>query len=389
MKKKWFTLYEMIIAMTLFFLVISLVMKFYVLMIWSKRWLEWRQFLVQNSYSIMERLQVQMKNYTIDYEEYFDRRLMWCDKMVALNDASDFNRDVGNNWYCDIFTSYWNQNNIPWYVNSEHHLYYCSSLVQENYPAFPNQVYQSNINLKNWSWCFIDAWMSAQHQSFGEYHKNFFDVNENADTITWAVNDDDDEDLWKWPIAIWDNEHVQELYLISKDNRKRIFIRRALISSGDFDWTGWADKDSEKRYTLQILKLRWFDIWDDHFLDNTNNHWAHDWQIDTRTCDYSNWFLCQWNNIWIVYSWYNLPKNVNDWRINMFAWNITLSKRNIKIYPTSSPFYSRSNPNFQINPYITVSFQVKLYWKQRFEALPNVDAYTYSLQTTFDTKNFY
>ncbi len=365
-------------------------MRFYVMMVWSKRWLEWRQLLVENSYHLMEKLQVQMKNYTIDYEEYFNRRLNWCDNLIASNDVENFQWNVWINWFCDQFTHFGNKNEwFSSYSTDEHHLYNCSSLVQEDIPWFSQQVYKSTTNLRNWSGCLNDAAMINEFQAFWQYKKHFFDVNENANTITWSVNDDDDEDLWIWPIAIWDNQNTQELYLVSKDKEQRIFIRRALVASGDFDGTWWADKDSEKRYTLQILKLKWFDVGNDHNLDNMTNSWAYDWQIDTWACDYSNWFLCNWNIIWSVYSGYKLPNSVNDGWINLLAWNITLNKRNLEIYPTSDPSLSWQNNNMQINPFMKVWFQAKLYWQQRFTALPNVDAYTFSLQTTFDIRTFY
>ena len=71
---KGFTLYELLIAMTIFFLIITMVLKFYMYLVGLKSGLEGRQLLVENSYYMLERLQVQIKNYDIDYEEYFTRR---------------------------------------------------------------------------------------------------------------------------------------------------------------------------------------------------------------------------------------------------------------------------------------------------------------------------
>jgi len=60
----------------------------------------------------------------------------------------------------------------------------------------------------------------------------------------------------KGPIAIKDAQHVQELYLISQDGSSRVLIRRALIESGDWNNDGIISGDSEKRYTLQMLRLK-------------------------------------------------------------------------------------------------------------------------------------
>jgi len=46
-----------------------------------------------------------------------------------------------------------------------------------------------------------------------------------------------------------------------------VFIRRALIASGDRNHDGIISGDSEKLYTLQILKLRGFDAGNKHNFD--------------------------------------------------------------------------------------------------------------------------
>jgi hypothetical protein len=45
-------------------------------MIALKNDIDARQLLIQNSYYIVERLQVFFRDYTIDYEEYFARRVL-------------------------------------------------------------------------------------------------------------------------------------------------------------------------------------------------------------------------------------------------------------------------------------------------------------------------
>jgi len=385
-RKASFTLIEILITMTIFSLVITMVLKFYVYLIWNKTQIEARQNLIENSYYMLEKIQSQMKNYTIDYEEYFNRMAVWCDNSPLSSDLTDFARIVWTNWYCDNFTSYgnWNHEN----PESNHILYHCSRWTIESNP----KVIQ-DPSLQLWNGCFEQWNMEGKKQSFGQYKKQFIDVWYDVDTVLGSVWDDDDIDLWIWPISIWDNENIQELYLISKDNQKRTFFRRAFVNSWDFDNTWWADKDFEKLYTIQFLKLQSLDIWSDHNLTNDfapeNRIWLYDGDIDTRVCDPNQWFVCGWSDVWWVYSWNKIPNDQNDGRINLFQNSVTVSKRNLSIYPTKSPKIARSDDSAQINPYSTISIQTKLYWEDWMKKLPSIDIYTFSLQTTFSTNSFY
>ena len=77
--------------------------------------------------------------------------------------------------------------------------------------------------------------------------------------------------------------------------------------------------------------------------------------------------------------------------INLFQKNITISDRNIIVYPTKSPLYALDEDNVQINPYFTITLTSKIYGEVRQKRLgmQNIDTFQNSLQTTFDTKNFY
>jgi hypothetical protein len=179
---------------------------------------------------------------------------------------------------------------------------------------------------------------------------------------------------------------IQELYLISQDETQKIFFRRKLINSGDRngDWViSW---DNEKQYNIQILKLKWFDAWNNHNFNIAISSWVYDWVIDTRACDYSQWFICTWTAISWWYIWFNLPKDQEDWWTNLFPDNITISNRNITISPTKNPNYYSSN-EFKINPYFTISITSKLYWKIRQKKLnQNFNNFQLILQTTTNTK---
>lgn len=337
-----------------------------------------RTNVTQDTYLAIEKINVLLKDYTIDYEEYFNRKNVGCD-----NYQQNFTRDVGTDWYCNLFTAYGNDSNIDQISSNQNTLYFCSSTTDETYPK--RVIF--NPDVQNGSWC-----INTGKQSFGQYRWQFRDVKNDADYVLWAQNDDDDENILKWSSAIDDTTHVQELYLISQDGTSRIFIRRILLESGDFNRDGniWSG-DSEKRYTLQILKLRWFDAGNNHDFNTNTSSWVYDGKIDTRACDYAQWFICQWSGINNLYSWYNLPLDENDGWVNLFQKNITISDRNLIISPNKNPQYALAEDNAQINPYFTIHLTSKLYWEIRRKRLgmDNIDNFQINMQTTFNTKNFY
>jgi len=386
-KKKWLTLVEMIVVMTIFFLLLVVIVEIYRQMITIKNTTDAKQTLIQESYYILEKINVEMKNYSIDYEEYFNRSRVGCE--YYSNYGTDFIRNTNswnNNWYCNAFTTYGNQNfvtppHIPVINEKKHFLYYCSS----NNTSIPN-IY----NLVNYSGC-ISSLPQWRWQSYWEYALQFWDVKSDVDTQIGAIWDSDDTDLWKWPIAIQDSDNIQELYLISKDGNRRMFFRRALISSWDRngDWVigSWF----EKWYTIQLLRLKGFDAGSTHHFDIAD-WWVYDWQIDTRACDYAEGFICYGDSISsILYSGYKLPIDENDGRVNIFPKNLTITDRNISISPTKKPWYARAEDNQQIQPYFTLSFTNKLYWEfRKWKILPeSMENFELTLQTTFNTKTNY
>lgn len=371
---------EVIIAMTSFFLLLTAIINIYTRMIRLKYNIQARINVVQDSYFAIEKINLLLKDYTIDYEEYFNRKNVWCD-----NYTQPFTRDVGTGGYCTMFTAYGNSNNIVWATSSQRKIYFCSSNTITD-PADPQKIIYTD-GIQKWSGC-----LNTGQQSFGQYYRQFRDVKNNVDSVPWAWNDDDDENVMKWPSAIDDATNVKELYLISQDGKSRIFIRRKLIESGDRNHDGIISGDSEKRYTLQILKLRGFDAGNNHDFDINNSSGVYDGKIDTRACDYAQGFICSWAEInHTLYPWYKLPADQDDGRVNLFQKNITISDRNIIVYPTKNPQYALAEDNVQINPYFTITLTSKIYWEVRQKKLgmQNIDTFQNSLQTTFDTKNFY
>jgi hypothetical protein len=142
---------------------------------------------------------------------------------------------------------------------------------------------------------------------------------------------------------------------------------------------------------LQILKLRWFDAWDHHDFDINTSSGVYDGNTDTRACDYAQGFICHGSGVGPLYTWYALPLNNDDGRVNLFDQDLTVSKRNIVAYPTKNPEYALSQNETQINPYFTLSLTNKLYGKIWFKKLwiPSLEDFQLTLQTSFSTKTWY
>jgi len=368
----------MLLAITWFLIIMVVVISAYVKIINIRDNIDARQNLIQESYFTLEKLNILLRDYTIDYEEYFNRSMIGCDSWWV-----DFSWSVWENWYCDLFTNYWNWNNIPDSTNTgSFNLYYCSSKILENQTW--SQYVFSLLDPIIWTWCAI-PW----YQSFWQYNQQFRDMKKNTDTVESVVGDEDDEDMWAWPDAILDATWVKELYLISQDGKQRILFRRKLIASWDWNQNWVISWETEKRYNIQVLKLKWLDAWSNHDFNITNSSWVYDGIIDTRACDHSLWFVCSWSEVWATYPWYNLPSDQDDWRVNMFPKNITIADRNLVISPTKNPEYTWKEW-FQINPYFTISLRNKLYWEiwQR-RVWSSIDSFNLNLQTTLSTKNFY
>ena len=84
-----------------------------------------------------------------------------------------------------------------------------------------------------------------------------------------------------------DNENVPELYLISKDKKTRLLLRRKLVQQSDINGNG-TFQPFERLYVIQMLQLRGFDAGAKHSFNagDAENLNMYDGQIDTRACDY-------------------------------------------------------------------------------------------------------
>jgi len=344
MKKKAFTLFEIVLALIIFSLIVGIIFNIYINTQKSEKNLLKQQILAAETNDFLDQISDLSLEYTLDYEEYFNRGVVWC--------ISDWDPLRSNTWSCNMFTSYWNSGS----------LYYCSTWnwIQSWYNYYTIGI----------TWC-IQPWS----QAFGQYKYQFRNITDSN------LNNWDDVFLWTWPVSVYHNTWVQELYLINNDLDHRIFFRRYFLTWVDLNWDWLLTWKNESLYTIQILKLKWFDAGTWHDFD-TWNIFTHNWFIDTRACDYDNWFICSWDSIWSwIYSWYNLPSNSNDGRVNLTDPKITISDRNIQVHPAKDPYLATNESEYLLDPYIKINLTANIYWQYSSEEI--------TLQTSIWFKNSY
>ena len=370
-KKSAFTLIEITVVAMILGILIPSIFWIYNFIIKSNREISARQNVIQQSYEFFEKLNIWMQDYTIDYEEYFNRQRVWCVEWWWV--WENFTWNIWMSWYCTEFTAYGNENSIGRISSWYNDIYYCSSKETPWSTAIPKVVKR------------INCWKQWTKQSYWQYAALFTDVGADKDGDNNLVWDSDDRDVWEAAVdAIVDANSIQELYLISNDGKSRLFFRRRFI------WTWWENWE-HVQYKIQMLRLRWFDAWRMHnFEASSNNVWLYDWKIDTWACDYGMWFEWHWASVSWAYSEYHLPKDIDDCWIDLTQWSTTIISRNISISPLTDPALYWSSQDRQINPYVKIltvnSIYAPFYKWRMSESLAD---FKVPLQTTINTRSFY
>lgn len=355
--KKAFTLFEIMLALIIFSTLVGILFTTYININKSELNISNQQLISKTTNDFLERLHDLSIDYTIDYEEYFNRQLSNCQ-----NNTNEFTRNT--QWTCDSFSNYWNtgNENISW-------PYYCNSTSSYSSVSW----YQSFLIGSQW-WCRENL---TWNQYYGEYKRQF------RDTTDEYLNDWNDLFTGIWPIAIAQNTWVQELYLINKSWDSRVLFRRKYITGFDIDWDWFFTWDKEWLYSIQTLKLKWFDAWLNHNFDTWwSNWWVYDSFIDTRACDTQAWFVCAWYSIWNwEYSWYNLPADVDDGWVDITDSSVTISSRNFEIYPAKDPYLAKDDIDNLLDPFVKIILAANVYKSQIDENI--------ILQTSIWFKNRY
>ena len=367
-----FTIIEMLTVTVILWLIVPSIIAIYSFMIKSNKEFNLRQTAIQQWYEFFEKLNILMQDYTIDYEEYYNRQMVWCREWWGTGE--NFTWNIWLSWYCTNFTAYWNENSTdkktpPVDVIDQkfHDIYNCSSISSSigdlNKPNLPHRAVMVE-----------DCWKFWSRQSFGQYAALFRDVKNDL------YNSYDDEDMWQ-PLnidinAIIDANNIQELYLISHDWKKRLFFRRRLVAQ---EW-------DSAQYKIQILRLRWFDAWQTHSFGEIWE-WSYDRQIDTWACDTSMWFEWNWSEVWWAYSGYYLPSDVDDCRVDLTYGNTNVSTWNLIVSPINDPDLYRADDSHQINPYIKMLIVNSVY--SPLNSGSSITEFKIPIETTINMKSFY
>lgn len=377
---KAFTLIEMTLVALILGILLPSIFSMYNFIIRSNKEINARQVAIQWWYEFFERLNILMQDYSVDYEEYFNRQMVWCSDNWWILTWNDFKWNVWLSWYCSEFTAYGNNSSTDRSLIEPtwRDLYYCTTRnIGQDFLNVSRVVTRNNCG------------RYGRQQSFGQYAALFTDVKWTEDWLNWdIVWTSDDEELWRIVNerddvkAIEDSDHIQEIYLISHDGKDRLYFRRKLIHQ----------EGEQLQYKIQMLRLKGFDAWQKHSFDVvSNNVWLYDWVIDTWACDASMWFNWRWVSVGGAFSDFHLPADVEDCWVDINQWVTTVRLRNISISPLNDSDLFRADADHQINPSMKILIvnwiYSAIYGTGYFSS--SINDFSVPLETTINMKDFY
>lgn len=379
MKKnfKWFTLIEVLLGILIFSIVILWWFDaLSAVNVWKIKLIE-KTNITKDIVYFSEKLFEEIKSgWTIDYEEYFNRKVVW---------------NTTSSWHYSQSTWFWNfwNNWTVWNDSYWNGFYYCRSttISMWTWGCYNSPIF-NNLSADSWP------------QRYWQYAFQFIDFNSNySDDVSscwtwdfwdedcdWNIKwDDDDENLWLWPVVFNNWENVKEIYLISWDGKKRTFFR-------------WSWKTDENRpnnddtkypclsssfwsgclWTIEVLKLDWKD-WGTSHNTTTPSNWTYDGIIDTWLIDEKFW---TWSE---VIAWSN---NYNYWQ-PLFPDTVSVSDFQVYLYPNISikNSWKDNSSSSNINPYLRLSITLEPSWKKRVSMRWEVPKYT--INTTINLVDYF
>lgn len=328
----WFTLIEIMVWILIVSIILIWGFKAYSwILIWKIKLIESTNIQKQ-AFFFSEKFFEEVKRWwTIDYEEYFNRKVVWT---------------TTGSWHYDKQTWFWNNWTESWF-------YYCRSNIWDwNKMTWTGCVTTfNNSSTSNQTW---------EKQKYWQYSFQFIDYNSNHDDDYWdedwvwgIIWDDDDEYLWLWPSAFSWSE-VKEIYLISADKKKRTFFR----------WNKFPDetKPSETRWTIEFLKLEWKDWWFNHQQSWTG---LYDWIVDTWLIDKDFSWKTNLDKDNAIFAW--------SWTIDLYwqplFWeNINVKDFKVFAYPNKDKdlAWQDSDLKININPYLRIQMVLTPSYKAKW-----------------------
>lgn len=130
MRKKGFTLLEITLVIIISGSILTTIYGIMTLLPKVKNFNDARQNLIQQTNDVMDRFAILFQDYTVDYEEYFNRKMVGCD---GTHKGNGFTWAINISGHCSAFTAYGNENSKLQGENGKiHYLSYCSSDPSQN-----------------------------------------------------------------------------------------------------------------------------------------------------------------------------------------------------------------------------------------------------------------
>jgi prepilin-type N-terminal cleavage/methylation domain-containing protein len=385
--KSGFTLVEIMLAMTVFAIIMTSVLLAVENMSIARIKTENRVKLLEELYFFSEQLINNVKEWgTVDYEEYWNRRA-YGDLVITWSITWN---NIGWSYSGATGVGNYGSGGVLWGTNYGNGLYYC---ISNGGPRMgTGWCLWSNNNLGTQSGTNINVGYTWTYQRYGQYALQFIDYNSNID-IDWGdedgngsiLGDEDDKDLWNWPIVL--SGSTPELYLINPVDKTRMYFRYVVrqdswTSTGCILYTTGANDGCMGN--VQILKMRGVDYGYTHTGSATDGS-AFDGKVDT-------WLL---HNNWpggvTIPSLERLATGSgNEW-VDLFPNSINVKNLQFHVYPQKDPWFSwdardcngSSPPDCIspfIHPYVRIQMTVWFAWGTR-RTLKNDDP-TISVNTT-------
>ncbi len=385
---RWFTLFELVISMTLFAIIMIAVFDSVANIGISRVKNVQRVSLLEELYFFSEKLATTIKEWgTVDYEEYWNRTISGTGTASGHYISPTYFWNYGSWGIASIWV--WN--------NFGSGQYFCRS---KNGSLMGTGGCLKDYNSFN-DWSNPDTNYSWTSQRFGEYRMQFTDYNGNQDSdapyvpgdedgVGGIIWDDDDIELGDGPPVI--ANPMAELYLINTLKKKRVYFRWNY--KVDPNAPSWVTCDmttgSGCLGNIQIFRMDGKDLGKDH--DGSLGNGAFDGNIDTWVCDQD------WRCAGKVLPGYGTLSfnNDTDW-IDIFPDYINVKSLRFYIYPIKNPWYAwkavddvSGTPGFLspfIHPYVKIQITLGFWWKRR-SIIKNDDP-TITISTTINLEDLW
>ncbi len=344
MKNKAFTLIEIMVWILIFTMVIiSWFQVLNSLMFWKLKLIE-KTNVEKEAYYFSEKFFDMIKKWwTIDYEEYWNRRV------VGTSYSS---------WHYAIETGFWNfwEWWSTWTTTYGASYYYCLSWDAVGWWWVRMWTWWCLTGTNTgslWTWDY--TWTP---QRYGQYSFHFIDYNSNYDDDLGDENwnwdfmwDDDDEYLWEWPEVFPWWLRMKDLYLINWQRNKRTLFRWSVKTDPPYIPCDYSDASNPTGtgclWTVEFLKL----IGKDRGMDHQ------DWSSDADGTEYDGivdtWIIDPDFTWWAeIVAWSNL----NSYWQPIFPSSIDVDSMNIELYPNKSLEYAWRDfsPEVNLSPYLRI-----------------------------------